>query len=70
MDNDALYTVVVNNDEQYSIWPADREVLPGWREVGQRGTKAACLEYIQRVWTGDQPLNVRNRMREQAEQDG
>ena len=59
-----LYTVVVNVEEQYSIWPAGREIPLGWREVGKQGTKAECLEYIKEVWTDMRPLSLRQQMEE------
>lgn len=58
------YTVVVNHEEQYSIWPADRENPPGWREVGKTGTKAECLAYVEEVWTDMRPLSLRRKMGE------
>jgi len=48
-EDNTLYTVVVNHEEQYSIWPADRELPLGWREAGKSGSKAECLEYIKEV---------------------
>lgn len=54
--------VVVNHEEQYSIWPAHRENALGWREVGKSGTKAECLAYIQEVWTDMRPLSLRKQM--------
>lgn len=57
-----IYTVVVNHEEQYSIWFADREIPPGWREVGRTGTKPECLAYIEEVWTDMRPLSLRKRM--------
>jgi MbtH protein len=57
-----LYKVVVNHEEQYSIWPADREVPPGWREEGKRGPKQECLDHIKEVWTDMRPLSLRKRM--------
>lgn len=53
------YRVVINHEEQYSIWPADRELPIGWSEVGKRGRKAECLEYINEVWTDMRPRSVR-----------
>ena len=53
------YTVVVNHEEQYSIWFVDRELPNGWRTVGKTGTKAECLEHIEAVWTDMRPLSVR-----------
>jgi MbtH protein len=60
--DDRTYKVVVNHEEQYSIWPAERENAPGWRDAGQTGTKGECLAYIERVWTDMRPLSLRRRM--------
>lgn len=60
-----IYKVVMNDEEQYSIWPADRENPLGWRDAGKQGTKDACLAYIQEVWTDMRPLSLRKRMEEQ-----
>ena len=57
-----LYAVVVNHEEQYSIWPIDRELPPGWREAGKTGPRAECLEYISTVWTDMRPLSLRRAM--------
>jgi MbtH protein len=51
--------VVVNDEEQYSIWPVDRELPAGWHAVGVRGTKERCLAHIREVWTDITPLSVR-----------
>ena len=56
------YKVVVNDEEQYSIWPADRENAPGWNDVGKVGTKEECLAYIKEVWTDMRPLSLRKKM--------
>jgi MbtH protein len=56
------YQVVLNDEEQYSIWPVDRAVPAGWRTAPCRGPKAACLEYIERVWTDMRPLSLRKQM--------
>ncbi|MBI3925311.1 MAG: MbtH family protein [Armatimonadetes bacterium] len=61
-EDETTYTVVVNHEEQYSIWPAHRELPPGWREVGKSGRKAECLDYIEEVWTDMRPLSVRRPM--------
>lgn len=60
------YTVVVNHEEQYSIWPAHKELPLGWNEAGKRGTKDECLEYIKEVWTDMRPLSLRKAMGEAA----
>lgn len=59
---DTFYKVVVNHEQQYSIWPADRENALGWDDSGKSGTKADCLEYIEQVWTDMRPLSLRNAM--------
>jgi MbtH protein len=56
------YKVVVNHEEQYSIWPEDRENALGWKDAGKAGTKAECLAYINEVWTDMRPLSLRQRM--------
>jgi MbtH protein len=61
-EDTAIYKVVVNHEEQYSIWPADREPPLGWKEVGKHGLKAECLAYIQDVWTDMRPLSLRQKM--------
>jgi MbtH protein len=64
-DDKSRYKVVVNPEEQYSIWPADRENALGWRDAGKQGTKEECLAYIKEVWTDMRPLSLRKRMEEQ-----
>lgn len=56
------YHVVVNDEEQYSIWPADREIPLGWHHTGKSGPKAECLAYIEEVWTDMRPLSLRKLM--------
>lgn len=60
------YQVVVNDEEQYSIWFADRELPAGWRAVGMRGQKHECLDYIERQWTDMRPLSLRARLDRQG----
>jgi len=57
----APFRVVVNHEEQYSIWPLGRELPPGWRDAGMQGPRAACLEHIAAVWTDMRPLSLRRR---------
>jgi MbtH protein len=59
-----IYKVVVNHEEQYSIWPVDRDNPLGWSDVGKQGTKAACLSYIKEVWIDMRPLSLRKKMSE------
>lgn len=61
-EDTTVYQVVVNHEEQYSIWPADRDLPNGWRSVGPKGLKAECLGYIEKVWTDMRPLSLRNAM--------
>ena len=65
-DGEALYKVVVNHEEQYSIWFLDRENPFGWNDAGKTGTKQECLDYIEQVWTDMRPLSLRQKMAEQA----
>ena len=60
--DDQQYTVVINHEEQYSIWPADRETPLGWKAGGKSGTKKECLDYIEEVWTDMRPLSLRKQM--------
>lgn len=66
MEDTTLYKVVVNHEEQYSIWPVDRELPLGWREAGKSGPKEECLAYIKEVWTDMRPLSLRKKMEEAA----
>jgi MbtH protein len=61
-DDDTIYKVVLNHEEQYSIWPADRDNAPGWRDGGRTGTKAECLAFIKQVWVDMRPLSLRKKM--------
>lgn len=65
-EDTTIYKVVMNHEEQYSIWPADRENALGWNDVGITGTKAEVLAYIQEVWTDMRPLSLRKKMEEAA----
>jgi MbtH protein len=60
--DDTVYRVVVNHEEQYSIWPAQKQIPPGWSDVNKTGTKDECLDHIERVWTDMRPLSLRKRM--------
>jgi MbtH protein len=59
---DATYLVVINDEEQYSVWPAERQLPPGWRPAGVQGTRAECLEHIGEVWTDMRPRSLRDAM--------
>jgi MbtH protein len=59
-ENVTFYRVVVNHEEQFSIWPAGRENALGWKDAGFEGTRAECLAHIQDRWTDMRPLSLRN----------
>jgi len=63
-EDSTIYSVVMNHEEQYSIWPADRPLPLGWSAVGKSGSKAECLAYIEEVWTDMRPLSLRKKMGE------
>ena len=61
-EDTTIYKVVVNHEEQYSIWPAERENPLGWNDAGKTGRKQDCLDYIQEVWTDMRPRSLRRAM--------
>ncbi|MFC6841597.1 MbtH family protein [Xanthomonas theicola] len=65
-DDTTPYKAVVNHEEQYSVWPLDRNNAPGWRDTGVSGTKAECLAYIERVWIDMRPSSLRQHMQDQG----
>ncbi len=69
-DDKTIYKVVINHEEQYSIWPVDKENAPGWKDVGKQGTKQECLDYIKEVWTDMRPLSLRKKMEEMEKEQG
>lgn len=62
MDDAEIYRVVVNLEEQYSIWPVDRDLPSGWIDEGTHGPKSVCLEHIAQVWTDMRPRSLREAM--------
>ncbi len=62
--DDRRYKVVINHEEQYSLWPDGRENPLGWKDVGKTGSKKACLTYIEEVWTDMRPLSLHSDMAE------
>jgi MbtH protein len=62
LDDELIYKVVVNLEEQYSIWPVDKEIPAGWNGIDKVGTKQECLEYIKGKWTDMRPLSLRKQM--------
>lgn len=63
-EDTTVYRVVINHEEQYSIWPEWKEIPAGWRAVGPTGTKDQCLAYVKEVWTDMRPLSLRKWMDE------
>ena len=58
-----VYMAVVNHEEQYSIWPADKALPNGWRNAGKQGSREECLEWIKQTWTDMRPLSIRTEPR-------
>ncbi|HEY0184747.1 MAG TPA: MbtH family NRPS accessory protein [Rhodopila sp.] len=69
-DDDTVFDVVMNDEEQYSIWPSYKTMPAGWRAVGKQGKKADCLAYIDEVWTDMRPLSLRKAMAADAQAAG
>jgi MbtH protein len=65
-EDSTIYKVVVNHEQQYSIWPAHRENALGWSDADVQGSKQACLDHIKEVWTDMRPLSLRQKMEEQG----
>ena len=61
-DENTTYNVVMNHEEQYSIWPDYKTLPAGWTSVGKTGKKDECLAYIDAVWTDMRPLSLRQAM--------
>ncbi|WP_030671179.1 MbtH family protein [Streptomyces sp. NRRL B-1347] len=64
MTDDRIYQIVVNHEEQYSIWDAKMDIPTGWSPVGVSGSKAECLTHIEQTWTDITPLSVRKKYAE------
>ena len=67
-EDTTIYKVVVNHEEQYSIWPTYLENPLGWKDAGKSGLKAECLEFVKEVWTDMRPLSLRKKMEAAAQQ--
>lgn len=57
-----VYVVLINDEEQYSLWPRNQDVPPGWRSVDFMGTKEECMKYVDEVWTDMRPKSLRDKM--------
>jgi MbtH protein len=60
--DERTYRVVLNDEEQYSLWWTDRELPAGWRAEGTEGSRQECLTRIGEVWTDMRPLSLRRHM--------
>jgi MbtH protein len=61
-EDTTIYKVVVNHEEQYSIWPAEKSNPLGWTDAGKTGPKVECLAYVKEVWTEMRPKSLRQKM--------
>jgi len=66
--DDRTHIVLINHEEQYSLWPKGKELPNGWREAGKEGTIEECSRFVDEVWTDMRPLSLRKRMDANAEQ--
>ena len=66
-EDTTIYKVVINHEEQYSIWPLERENPPGWQDAEKSGSKSECLAYIKEVWTDMRPRSLRQAMEKSNE---
>jgi MbtH protein len=69
-DDARTYTVLVNDEEQYSLWLADLQIPAGWRAAGKTGTKQECLDFVRAVWTDMRPLSLRRAMAQENKNGG
>jgi MbtH protein len=65
-DENTIFEVVINHEEQYSIWPSYKKIPMGWTAVGKQGGKEECLAYIEEHWTDMRPLSLRRAMEQDA----
>lgn len=61
-NNDEIFKILINDEEQYSLWPAWKEAPKGWKPVGPTGSKQECLEYVKSVWKDMRPKSLREEM--------
>ena len=69
-DETTVYLVLINAEEQYSLWPKFKSVPPGWKAVGKEGTLKECSAYVDEVWTDMRPASLRRKMEAQTEAVG
>lgn len=68
-DDTTEFLVVLNDEEQYSIWPSYKSIPKGWKPDGKRGLKAECLAHIDEVWTDMRPLSLRLALAQESTPD-
>jgi MbtH protein len=66
-DDQTEFVVVMNEEDQYSIWPSYKPIPAGWRDVGRRGSKSDCLAYIDTAWVDMRPRSLREAMKQAAD---
>ncbi len=59
MADEGAFVVVINHEQQYSIWPAQAEPPAGWSAAGLTGSREECLDYIEQHWLDIRPLSMR-----------
>ena len=64
MEKNPLFKVVINHEEQYSIWSSEKPIPKGWKAVGFEGNREACMSYIEEVWTDMRPLSIRDAIKD------
>ncbi|MFC0067454.1 MbtH family protein [Umezawaea endophytica] len=62
MDDNTTYQVLVNDEEQHSLWPLGKELPDGWRSAGKEGSKQECMDHVDEVWIDMRPRSLRERM--------
>ncbi|MFI9450700.1 MbtH family protein [Amycolatopsis sp. NPDC052450] len=65
MADENTYQVLINDEEQYSLWPSEKEIPEGWRATGHRGSRQECMDHVDEVWTDMRPRSLRERMASQ-----
>ena len=57
-----IFRVLINNEGQYSIWPAGQSAPGGWNEAGFKGSKKECTDFVDVNWTDMRPLSLQKLM--------
>lgn len=65
-DENAEYLILINDEEQYSLWPAFRDIPSGWKATGPKGKRRECLDWIDKNWTDMRPKSLRDAMEQSA----